>query len=337
MRDEPLQAAPAVPPPVPHLQAKATLLLVLMVAILCASVAYVLFARGVFEPTQRLVLVADDIEGVGVGMDLTFAGFPIGRVRNIELGRDGSARILVDVPKKDAHWLRSSSVFTLVRSLVGGTTIRAFSGVLTDPPLPPGAERRVLAGDATAEIPQLMSQVKELLGNLNALTAAEAPLSQSFGNVQALTDKMKGRHGALAALMGSEADARQVATLLERSNALVARLDGVAAKADAQVFGPQGAVRDAQATMRDVQATLREAQTGMRTLNQVLGDTRGTLAKVDVLLIEAQAVAGNVKGATTDLGPLRAEVEASLRKVDQLVNELNRKWPFKRDSEVKLP
>jgi phospholipid/cholesterol/gamma-HCH transport system substrate-binding protein len=293
-------------------------------------VLYVLYARGAFEPTQRLVLVADDIEGVGVGMDLTFAGFPIGRVRNIELGRDGSARILVDVPRKDAHWLRTSSVFTLVRSLVGGTTIRAFSGVPSDPPLPPNAERRVLAGDATAEIPRLMTQVRDLLTNLTALTAADAPLSQSFGNVQNLTDKMKGRHGALAALMGSEADARQVAQLLERSNALVARLDGVAAKADAQVFGPQGAVRD-------VQATLREAQAATRTLNQVLADTRGTLAKVDVLLLEAQAVAGNVKGATTDLNPLRAEVEGSLRKVDALVNELNRKWPFKRDTEVKLP
>jgi phospholipid/cholesterol/gamma-HCH transport system substrate-binding protein len=34
---------------------------------------------------------------------------------------------------------------------------------------------------------------------------------------------------------------------------------------------------------------------------------------------------------------LRAEVEASLRKVEHLVNEINRKWPFARDPEIKLP
>jgi len=63
-------------------------------------------------------------------------------VRRIELGRDGTARIIIDVPSRDAHWLRESSVFTLVRGLVGNTSIKAFSGVLTDPPLPDGAERR---------------------------------------------------------------------------------------------------------------------------------------------------------------------------------------------------
>ena len=50
-----------------------------------------------------------------------------------------------------------------------------------------------------------------------------------------------------------------------------------------------------------------------------------------------QAVAGNVREATNDLGTLRAEMDASLREVEQLVNEINRKWPFKRDMEIKLP
>jgi phospholipid/cholesterol/gamma-HCH transport system substrate-binding protein len=58
---------------------------------------------------------------------------------------------------------------------------------------------------------------------------------------------------------------------------------------------------------------------------------------VDAVLAEAQAVGANAREATTDLGALRAEVEASLRKVEGLVNEVNRKWPFARDTELKLP
>ena len=44
-----------------------------------------------------------------------------------------------------------------------------------------------------------------------------------------------------------------------------------------------------------------------------------------------------VSSVTTDLGALRSDVDASLRKVDALINDLNRKWPFARDTEIKLP
>jgi phospholipid/cholesterol/gamma-HCH transport system substrate-binding protein len=48
-------------------------------------------------------------------------------------------------------------------------------------------------------------------------------------------------------------------------------------------------------------------------------------------------VGANARVATEDLGSLRAEVEVSLRKVTTLVDEVNRKWPFTRDTEIKLP
>jgi phospholipid/cholesterol/gamma-HCH transport system substrate-binding protein len=54
-------------------------------------------------------------------------------------------------------------------------------------------------------------------------------------------------------------------------------------------------------------------------------------------LADAQAISSNARVASADLGALRAEVEVSLRKVNQLVDEVNRKWPFARDTELKLP
>jgi phospholipid/cholesterol/gamma-HCH transport system substrate-binding protein len=55
------------------------------------------------------------------------------------------------------------------------------------------------------------------------------------------------------------------------------------------------------------------------------------------VLVEAQGVAANARTATNDLGTLRGEVESSLRKVNHLVDEINRKWPFAHDTEIKLP
>src|SRR5687768_15024453 len=324
MDQTPLQdSEPASAPPVPHLAAKARLLLLFTVLLIGTAVMYLLYARGVFEPTQRLVLTTDDSEGVSVGMDMTFSGFPIGRVRRVELGPTGDVRILIDVAEKDAHWLRTSSVFTLVRGLVGGTTIRAFSGVLTDPPLPPGAERPVLRGDATAELPRVIASAREVLENLTAMTATDAALRNSMANLQAVTEKLKGPQGALGVLFGNEADARKLLTTLERTNTLLARFDTLAVKADNQMFGPEGVVREARATV--VQ------------LNGLLADTRASLTKVDAVLVEAQGVGANVRGATQDLGQLRGEVEANLRKVESLINEINRKWPFARETEIKLP
>lgn len=324
---------PDADPPVRFLAFKATALIVLMLALLAGSVVYVLHARGVFEPTQRVVLVADDSEGVSVGMDMTFAGFGIGRVARIELADDGRARILVDVPRRDARWLRTSSIFTLERSLVGGTRLRAYSGVLDDPPLPDGAERTVLRGDAAAEIPQLTAAVRDLLGNLNALTRADAPLARSLDHVEVATGRLAGPQGMAAMVAGNEADARRLLQAIERSNALLARLDTLVANADRQVFGqgqPPGPDGRPAGLVGDVQATVRQ-------LDALLADTRGSLKKLDAVLVEAQGVAANTREATVDLTALRAEVEASLRRVDGLILDLNRRWPFARDAEVKLP
>ena len=319
MSDEP---TPALRTP-GSLEFRAALLVGALVLLVAASAAYVLYARGVFEPSQRLVLLSDDAEGVTVGMDLTFAGFPIGRVRGIELSDDGTTRIVIDVPRKDARWLRESSVFTLTRGLVGNTNLRAFSGVLSDPPLPAGAERRVLVGDATAEIPRLVAETRDLIRNLTQLTNSDSALATTLGHVQSATEKMTGPRGALGVLFGNEADAQKLVVTLDRTNALLARLDGLAAKADQQVFGADGLMPEARAAVVQLNAALLEA--------------RESLKKIDAILVDAQAIAGNARAASTDLAALRTEVDANLRKVSRMIDEVNRRWPFAKSPEIKLP
>ena len=299
-----------------HVEAKAVALLVLIGALIVAFVLYVMYARGVFEPTQRLVLVTDDSTGVVPGMDLSFAGFPIGRVSKVELGNDGKVRILIDVPKKDARWLRETSVFTLERSIVGETRLRAYSGILTDPPLPAGAERPVLRGDVAEEIPRLIANARGLLDNLQNMTGSGSHIANTLANIDTVTGRLSGRYGLLGGALGSEEEAKKLLLTLDRINAILA-------KADQRVFGKEGVMDDTQAAIAE--------------LNAMLQDARATLKKVDAVLVEAQGIAANTRVATEDLGALRGEVEASLRKVNRLVDEINRKWPFARDTEIKLP
>ncbi len=312
--------APTAPASLRHAELKAALLLGLMLVLVAGLAVYLLYARGAFDATQRLVLRADDSDGVGVGMDLTFAGFPIGRVQRIELGQDGKARILVDVTQKDAHWLRTSSVFTLERGLVGGAKLRAFTGIPADPPLPDGASRDLLVGDMAGQVPQLLTAARDLLANLNNLTATDSALDLTLRNVQGVTGRLNGPGGAMGLLAGEDQKAQQ---LLRNANALILKADSLVGHADKQVFGRQGVMTDAQAAVVE--------------LKGLLVDARASLKKMDAVLAEAQAVGANARVATQDLGALRADVDTNLRRIEQLINEINRKWPFKRDAEIKLP
>lgn len=313
---EPETSAPnPIGAPIPHAVAKSYLLLALLVTLLAAFVLYVMHARGVFEEKRHFVLLAENSEGVTVGMELTFAGFAIGRVAKIDLGEDGKAHIHVEVPVKDAHWLRTTSVFTLERGLVGGTRLRAFTGIFDDPPLAEGARREVLIGDATAGIPQLVATMRELIENLKGITAADGALAASLANVQTLTGRMTGRQGSLPGLLGEEG-ARRVLEALERTNRLLAQ-------AEAKIMGRDGVLDETQAAIAE--------------LRRLLGEARASLKKVDATLDEAQRIAVNARVASEDLDALRAEVEASLRRIAGLVEEVNRKWPFAHERELKLP
>lgn len=317
--------------PVPkHLQFRVALLLALTLVIAVGFVAYVLYARGVLEATQRLTLVAENAEGVSVGMDLTFSGFPVGVVRRITLAEDGKARIEIDVPQREAKWLRTTSVFTLERGLVGGAKIRVFSGNLQDPLLPDGAVRPVLRGDATEELPQMIATLRGILENLERLTGPSGTVQSSLANLQTVTERMAGRHGVLGAVLGGDEQAAKVIGTIERANALLvslerasSRLDTLLANADRRVLGEGGVVDDTHRAVAQAEA--------------VLGDLRGSLKKLDAVLAEAQSVGASARAATTDLAQLRAEVDESVRKIARLIDEINRKWPFRRETEITLP
>lgn len=305
-------------------------LLVLLGVLLLASTLYVLYARGVFEPTQTLVLTADDAEGVAVGMDLTFSGFPIGRVRRIELAPDGTVRIVIDVVRREAHWLREGSVFTMERGLVGGVRLRAYTGVLEGPLLPDGAKRPVLRGDALADLPRMVNTARELLEQIKAMTAADAPLNASLRELQQLLARANGREGVLGVLVGNDADRQRVTAAVDDVRRLLQHLQGVAERADRLVQQADQRVFGAQGLADDVQGGVRQAR-------ELLLDLRATLQRVDAVLVEAQGVAANARTATQDLDALRAEVETTLRRVDGMILDIQRRWPFGTNPELRLP
>ncbi len=336
-----MERAPVPPVPraplIKNLEFKIGLLLAMTVLLGAAFVGYALYARGAFEVTHKLVLTAEDVEGVSVGMPISFSGFPIGKVSRLHLTDNGKVRIELAIPREDARWLRESSVFTLEKALVGGAKIKAHTTNLQDPPLKNGAERPLYTGDAAKDIPVLIAKVKNILANVETMTAAGAPINQTLGHVEVVAGRMAGENGLIGGLMGSPEGARKVVKALDRADTLLTSLNGVSLKVD-------GVLSKVDRRLFDQHGVMDQAQLAIVNVNAILGDARASLKKADAILANAQTaskdvakITGDVAEATTDMARLRLEIDDSVRKVNHLINEINKKWPFARDVEIRTP
>ena len=107
--------------------------------------------------------------GIKKAYELARASFVGGGTNRVVLCTDGDFNV---GPSSDAEMER-----LVERRRAEGTylTVLGFgTGNLQDAPLPDGAERKVLAGDATAEIPQLLAAVRELAEGRLLLAGAAA-------------------------------------------------------------------------------------------------------------------------------------------------------------------
>lgn len=295
-----------------------------------AFVIYMLHARGFFEDTYRLQLAATSADGVAPGVPLVFSGIEIGRVSTLGLNDSGGIIIQTELLARNAKWLKENSSFTLDKPIVGGAKIRVDSPDLKAPALPENSTMLLLTADVTKEIPVLVERVKAILENVEHLTRKDGEVNGTLANLQTLTARMSGEHGMLEGILGSPEKARAVTDSLDKTHALMTKLDGMAlkmdgmaAKADKWLFAPNGVAAQADGSLAQIRLLLTDAQSSLK--------------KVDALMANAVTISTDVKEGTQDIAKLRAEIDDAVRKANALVNEINKKWPFARDPEVKLP
>ena len=80
-----------------------------------------------------------------------------------------------------------------------------------------------------------------------------------------------------------------------------------------------------------------QSRQALAQVRAMLVDAQGSLKRVDELLKNAVDISANVKDGTQDLAKLRADIDDSVRKANDLLNDINRMWPFGSDADMKLP
>lgn len=288
-----------------------------------AFLVYLLYARGYFEHTYRLQLAAASADGVAPGVPLVFSGIEIGSVTSLGLNDGGGIVIRLELLERNAKWLRLDSVYTLDKPFFGSAKISVDSGNLSGETLPENSTMLLLTPDINKEIPVLIGQVKAILANVEHLTRQDGEVNATLANLKTVTGRMTGEYGMLESVLGSPEKARAVTDSLDQTRALIVKLDGLAAKTDQWLYAQNG-----------VADSTREALAQIRLM---LNDAQSSLKKADALMTNAVAISADVKAGTQDIAALRAEIDDAVRKASALINEINNKWPFARDPEVKLP
>ncbi len=293
-------------------------------------IVYLLHARGFFEKTFHLQLAAASADGVAPGVPVVFSGIEIGRVTTLGLNDSGGIIIHTEFLERNAKWLKENSTFTLDKPFVGGAKIRVDSPDLDAPALPDNSTMLLLTSDVSKEIPVLVERVKAILDNVEHLTRKDGEINATLANVKTVTGRMTGEYGMLESILGSQEKARAVTDSLDKTRALITKLDGLAlkmdgmaAKADTWLFAQDGVAEQTRESLAQVRLMLNDAQSSLK--------------KADALMANAVEISADVKEGTQDIAALRAEIDDAVRKANGLVNEINRMWPFARDPEVKLP
>lgn len=286
-------------------------------------IVYLLHARGFFEKTFHLQLAAASADGVAPGVPVVFSGIEIGRVTTLGLNENGGIIIHTEFLSRNAKWLKENSSFTLDKPIVGGAKIRVDSPDLRAPALPDNATMLLLTSDISKEIPALVERVKAILANVEYLTRKDGEINATLANVKTVTGRMTGEYGVLEGVLGSPEKARAVTDSLDKTRALIAKLDAMTAKTDQWLFAQDGMAEQTRASLAQVRLMLNDAQSSLK--------------KADAVMANAVEISANVKDGTQDIAKLRAEIDDAVRKANGLINEINKKWPFAREPEVKLP
>lgn len=281
-----------------------------------AFMVYLLHARGFFEDTFHLQLAAASADGVAPGVPVVFSGIEIGSVTSLGLNDSGGIVIHTEFLERNAKWLKENSTFTLDKPIVGGAKIRVESPDLGAPALPDNSTMLLLTSDISKEIPVLVERVKAILANVEHMTRKDGEINATLGNLKTMTGRMTGEYGMLEGLLGSPEKARAVTDSLEKVRTLTAKLDSLAGKTDQWLYAQDGLAEQVTLMLNDAQASLKKA---------------------DEVMANAVEISADVKEGTQDIASLRAEIDDAVRKANALVNEINKKWPFAREPEVKLP
>jgi len=313
------------------LEFKVGLFILITSALIVAAVGYVAFKKDVFSRVDTYTLASFSGEDLTEGMPVLLSGYKIGRVDALELGSDGRILVRIKIPHRHVKWLRKDSVFIINKPLIGDPRIVLSTGKMSSPPLSTETVKEVVVANDINETIKKLEPVVERLnritinietltenladpqGDVNQILRHTASLAERLAGTESLLDLAIGNPDTVSAVQGALQNTEEITTEM---TLILKKVDAMAEKSDEALYGKDGIFPS------------------VRTL---LLDLVGKLAKLDQFIIHVNNVGANVDASTKDLTVLRKDLDETVSAINNLVKELDRKIPFKKEPQIKLP
>jgi len=313
------------------LEFKVGLFILITSVLIVAAVGYVAFKKDVFSRVDTYTLASYSGEDLTEGMPVLLSGFKIGRVDSLELGGEGRVLIKIKVPHRYAKWLHEDSVFIINKPLIGAPRIVLSTRNMSSAPLSTETVKEVVVANDINETIKKLAPVVERLNritiNIETLTAnladPQGDVNQILRNTASLSERFAGTKSLLELAVEDSESVHAVHEALKNTKGItdqitliLKKVDVMAEKSDESFYGKNGILPSVRALLLDLVAKM---------------------AKLDKFIDHVNNIGANAEESTKDLPVLRNDIDETVNSINSLVKELDRKIPFKKDQQIKLP
>jgi phospholipid/cholesterol/gamma-HCH transport system substrate-binding protein len=297
-----------------RIEFKVGLFVMITSLLIIASVIYLAYSKGFFTREYIYTLSSKTGEDLTEGMPVLFSGYKIGRVETLELNDQGILLIKIRIPEQHAKWIRSNSTFNFYKPLIGSSRLIVATENLNSPELSSKTIPEIVVvndiNEAIKKVQPILEKVDKVATNVELITANFADPQGNINKILSHSEKPTGnlakKDTLLEMAVGSKESVQSV-------NDSLKKIRDILVKTDEQVYGNDG----------------------MLTLvRNILKDIIMKLGKIDVALENVVKISANTADSTKDLKVLRAEIDATVNSIGKLVNEIDKKIPFKKEPEV---
>jgi phospholipid/cholesterol/gamma-HCH transport system substrate-binding protein len=282
---------------------KVGLFVAITTLLILSSVVYIAYSKGFFSKEHAFTISSKSGEELTEGMPVYFSGFKIGRIETLELSDQGLVLVKIRIPDQHVKWIKSSSVFSINKPLIGPSKLIVTTANLNSPALSPREIPEIVRID---NIDETIKRVQPTLEKVDKVVA----------NIERITANLAKKDSVIEMVVGDQESTRSIRESIKRTKDILAKVDTILAKTDDQVYGSDGV---------------------LLLVRKILRDFILKLEKMNTTLDNVTKISSDAADSTKDLKLLRAEIDSTVNAIGNLVNEIDKKIPFKKDPEIKFP